>query len=66
MRARDAVGKYRQKVACVHGQNRTVPAAAGHRGHGSAMDNIAIDSDVVAGMVHDVGLPLAGHRVAVV
>ncbi|WP_419703234.1 hypothetical protein [Promicromonospora sp. NFX87] len=66
MRAKDAVAKYRQKFACVREQSWTVPAAAWHRGRGSAMDNVAVDGDVVARRVSEAGVPLVGRLGAVV
>lgn len=65
MRAKDAVEKH-QKKADVCKQGRTAPAAAWHRGRGSAMDDVAVDSDVGAEAVSEAGVPLTGHCVAVV
>lgn len=61
MRAKDAVGKYRQKVACVQvrGQGWTVPAAGQRRGLKGGLD-------IVAAMLPAACVPLVARLGAVV
>lgn len=66
MRANDAVGKHGQKITGAREQGRTAPAVAWHRRRGTAMDTMAVDSNIVAEMVPEAAVPLAGHRAAVV